>query len=309
MSVVRQEQLGWELCRCRCVQCHYLLGWLEACWLLSPSYHPALMSTEVGDKIKPKISSMEYKTSHDTTPYDKTSFSRVWSIKIAILFFGTSSKSYILWCSWGYCAVPTFLRVFPVSAPCLSSSFKSIYCSQKSIRLSEERCRFSGYGSVLPHFLLVSYASPPKEKKKDWPHWKVWVCASFFFFWWWWEGRGVTHLWKRMSASWTFSPWQPNQWSRSFTSSARHTKSIFMLDQITSLPVTTVHSDKPLSTPTLTLDIELKISSAFHKALSHVDSKSMSPSIPFLPYISYPLLPSPFQFLRLPPFHCSLSPP
>lgn len=182
MSVVRQEQLGWELCRCRCVQCHYLLGWLEACWLLSPSYHPALMSTEVGDKIKPKISSMEYKTSHDTTPYDKTFFSRVWSIKIAILFFGTSSKSYILWCSWGYCAVPTFLRVFPVSAPCLSSSFKSIYCSQKSIRLSEERCRFSGYGSVLPHFLLVSYASPPKEKKKDWPHWKVWVCASFFFF-------------------------------------------------------------------------------------------------------------------------------
>lgn len=44
-------------------------------------------------------------------------------------------------------------------------------------------------------------------------------------------------------------------------------------------------------------------------SLSHVDSKYMSPSIPLLPYVSYPLLPSPFQLLRLPPFHCSLSPP
>lgn len=36
-----------------------------------------------------------------------------------------------------YCAVPTFLRALPVSGPCLSSSFKSIYCWRKSIRLSE----------------------------------------------------------------------------------------------------------------------------------------------------------------------------
>lgn len=88
------------------------------------------------------------------------------ALKIAILFLGMALKSYILWCSRGYCAVPTFLRVFPVSAPCLSSSFKSIYCSQKSIRLSEERCRFWGYGSLLSHFLPLFLIHKKKNNKK-----------------------------------------------------------------------------------------------------------------------------------------------
>lgn len=90
------------------------------------------------------------------------------ALKIAILFLGMALKSYILWCSRGYCAVPTFLRVFPVSAPCLSSSFKSIYCSQKSIRLSEERCRFWGYGShcSLTFFLSSSYIRKKTTTKK-----------------------------------------------------------------------------------------------------------------------------------------------
>lgn len=48
---------------------------------------------------------------------------------------------------------PHFWDGSPVSTPCLSSSFKSIYCSHKSIRLSEERCRFKGHGSLLLHFL------------------------------------------------------------------------------------------------------------------------------------------------------------
>lgn len=78
-----------------------------------------------------------------------------------------SGKSYILWCSRGYCAVPIFLRVFPVSAPCLSSSFKSIYCSLKSIRLSEERCRFSGYGSLILHFLSLFLILMYRGKKKS----------------------------------------------------------------------------------------------------------------------------------------------
>lgn len=65
-------------------------------------------------------------------------FFHVRSIKIAILFFDRAVKSYTLWCSRGYCPVCTFLIVFPVSAPYLSSSFKSIYRSQKSIRLSEK---------------------------------------------------------------------------------------------------------------------------------------------------------------------------
>lgn len=92
------------------------------------------------------------------------------ALKIAILFLGMALKSYILWCSRGYCAVPTFLRVFPVSAPCLSSSFKSIYCSQKSIRLSEERCRFWGYGShcSLTFFLSSSYIRKTTTKKRKW---------------------------------------------------------------------------------------------------------------------------------------------
>lgn len=88
------------------------------------------------------------------------------ALKIAILFLGMALKSYILWCSRGYCAVPTFLRVFPVSAPCLSSSFKSIYCSQKSIRLSEERCRFWGYGSLLSHFLPLFLIHEKKTTTK-----------------------------------------------------------------------------------------------------------------------------------------------
>ena len=79
----------------------------------------------------------------------------------------------------GYCAVPTFLRVFPVSAPCLSSSFKSIYCSQKSIRLSEERCRFSGYGSQLSHFLPHTHTHTHTHTTVMA---KVPVCRFFFFF-------------------------------------------------------------------------------------------------------------------------------
>lgn len=124
------------------------------------------------------------------------------ALKIAILFLGMALKSYILWCSRGYCAVPTFLRVFPVSAPCLSSSFKSIYCSQKSIRLSEERCRFWGYGSLLSHFLPLFLIHEKKNKTKESESWAA--CVSFFFGWWQ-RGRGVTHHWKRAGASWTFS--------------------------------------------------------------------------------------------------------
>lgn len=124
------------------------------------------------------------------------------ALKIAILFLGMALKSYILWCSRGYCAVPTFLRVFPVSAPCLSSSFKSIYCSQKSIRLSEERCRFWGYGSLLSHFLplfLIHKKNNNKKKKV-----KAELPACPFFFGWWQRGRGVTHHWKRAGVSRTF---------------------------------------------------------------------------------------------------------
>lgn len=130
-------------------------------------------------------------------------FSMREALKIAILFLGMALKSYILWCSRGYCAVPTFLRVFPVSAPCLSSSFKSIYCSQKSIRLSEERCRFWGYGSLLSHFLplfLIHKKNNNKKKKV-----KAELPACPFFFGWWQRGRGVTHHWKRAGASRTFS--------------------------------------------------------------------------------------------------------
>lgn len=102
------------------------------------------------------------------------------ALKIAILFLGMALKSYILWCSRGYCAVPTFLRVFLVSAPCLSSSFKSIYCSQKSIRLSEERCRFWGYGSLLSHFLPLFLIHKKKNNnKKESESWAA--CVSFFF--------------------------------------------------------------------------------------------------------------------------------
>lgn len=131
-------------------------------------------------------------------------FFHVRGIKIAILFCGMAVKSYILWCSRGYCAAPTFLRVFPVSAPCLSSSFKSIYCSQKSIRLSEERCRIWGYGSVLFHFLplFLIHTHTHKEKKTVMP--TMPECLFFFFGWWQW-GRSVTHLWKRARASWAFS--------------------------------------------------------------------------------------------------------
>lgn len=135
-------------------------------------------------------------------------FFHVRGIKIAILFCGMAVKSYILWCSRGYCAAPTFLRVFPVSAPCLSSSFKSIYCSQKSIRLSEERCRIWGYGSVRFHFLplfLVHTHTHAQRKKKLWYPRCLSVYFFFFFFGWWQWGRSVTHLWKRARASWAFS--------------------------------------------------------------------------------------------------------
>lgn len=126
------------------------------------------------------------------------------ALKIAIVFLGMALKSYILWCSRGYCAVPTFLRVFPVSAPCLSSSFKSIYCSQKSIRLSEERCRFWGYGShcSLTFFLSSSYIRKKTTTKKKV---KAELPACPFFFGWWQRGRGVTHHWKRAGVSRTFS--------------------------------------------------------------------------------------------------------
>lgn len=102
------------------------------------------------------------------------------ALKIAILFLGMALKSYILWCSRGYCAVPTFLRVFPVSAPCLSSSFKSIYCSQKSIRLSEERCRFWGYGSLLSHFLPLFLIHKKKNNKKKKVKAELPACPFFF---------------------------------------------------------------------------------------------------------------------------------
>lgn len=107
-------------------------------------------------------------------------FFHVWSIKIAILFFDMAVKSYILWCSREYCAVPTFLRGFTVSIPYLSSSFKSIYCSQKSIRLSEERCRLWGCSSLLSHFP----SSPPqthiyKYRQRVKGLW--WPCVSVFW--------------------------------------------------------------------------------------------------------------------------------
>ena len=108
----------------------------------------------------------------------------------------------------GYCAVPTFLRVFPVSAPCLSSSFKSIYCSQKSIRLSEERCRFSGYGSQLSHFLPHTHTDTLVGKKNcDGQG----ACVSFFFFFFFFFLGGdseeeVSHIFgKRARASQAFS--------------------------------------------------------------------------------------------------------
>lgn len=111
-------------------------------------------------------------------------------------------KSDILRGSGGYCAVPTFLRVFPVSATCLPSSFKSIYCSQKSICLSEERCIFwyseDIAGGALTFSLSSSYTH--SEKKK--------VMFFVFFFGWWQWGRSVLHLphlRKRARARWDSS--------------------------------------------------------------------------------------------------------
>lgn len=134
------------------------------------------------------------------------------ALKIAILFLGMALKSYILWCSRGYCAVPTFLRVFPVSAPCLSSSFKSIYCSQKSIRLSEERCRFWGYGSLLSHFLPLFLIHEKKNKTKESESWAA--CVSFFF------GlvtarEGCHTSLEKSRGELNLFPGQPDQWSRS----------------------------------------------------------------------------------------------
>lgn len=134
------------------------------------------------------------------------------ALKIAILFLGMALKSYILWCSRGYCAVPTFLRVFPVSAPCLSSSFKSIYCSQKSIRLSEERCRFWGYGSLLSHFLPLFLIHEKKTTKKR--KWKL-SCLRVLFFWLVTAREGCHTSLEKSRGELNLFPGQPDQWSRS----------------------------------------------------------------------------------------------
>lgn len=181
-------------------------------------------------------------------------FFPVWGFKIAILFCGMAVKSYILWCSRGYCAVPTFLRVFPVSAPCLSSSFKSIYCSQKSIRLSEERCRIWGYGSVLFHFIpliLIHTHTGKKNCNANSNGVSVFFFSSFFF--WVVTVRKKCHTsLEKTKGKLSLFPGQPDQCMQALTSLAWHTESIFMLDQIASLSVTTPYSDKALSSPGLT---------------------------------------------------------
>lgn len=141
-------------------------------------------------------------------------FFHAWSIKNCHpVPWHLALKSYILWCSRGYCAVPTFLRVFPVSAPCLSSSFKSIYCSQKSIRLSEERCRFWGYGSLLSHFLPLFLIHKKKNNnKKESESWAA--CVSFFF--WLVTAREGCHTsLEKSRGEPNLFPGQPDQWNRS----------------------------------------------------------------------------------------------
>lgn len=204
----------------------------------------------------------------------------------------------------GYCAVPTFLRVFPVSAPCLSSSFKSIYCSQKSIRLSEERCRFWGYGSVLSHFLplfLINTHTHTQKKNCD----SRGACESVF---WVATVRKKCHTsLEKSKGKLSLFAGQPNQWTQAFTSSARHTKSIFMLDQITSLPVTTPRPDKAFS-PSSPHFLMLEILSVSLKAISLDNSIFFFPP---LPLFSSPLLSSPSSPLQSSslPSHCRLSPP
>lgn len=66
--------------------------------------------------------------------------SSIYAPSIRVATVAPKSHTYIFFshnAAVEYCAVPTFLRALPVSAPCLSSSFKSIYCWRKSIRLSE----------------------------------------------------------------------------------------------------------------------------------------------------------------------------
>lgn len=200
-------------------------------------------------------------------------FFHVWSIKIAILFFDMAVKSYILWCSREYCAVPTFLRVFPVSTPYLSSSFKSIYCSQKSIRLSEERCRLWGYGSLLSHFPpslphthICTYRQRQK-KKKNCDDQGACVCVFWVL-----TVRKKCHTsLKKSEGKLSLFPGQPNQWSRPFTSSElRHKKHFYARSN----HITLCHH------PTLGQSIfypqphflMLEIHSVSHKAVSPVNS-------------------------------------
>lgn len=66
---------------------------------------------------------------------------------------------------------------------------KSIYCSPKSILLSEERCRFWGYGSPLSHFLSL-FLTHTHHTNKQTVMAKVPVCL---FFW-------VSHILGRVQA-------------------------------------------------------------------------------------------------------------
>ena len=120
---------------------------------------------------------------------------------------------------------PHFWECSPVSAPCLSSSFKSIYCSQKSIRLSEGRCRFSGYGWALLCFL----PNTPTYKH-------LWCLRWLNAF----LGGEVT-VRKKFHASLKrkgIRAFSLDIQIDAFTSSYSQ-KSIFMLDQITSLIIAT----------------------------------------------------------------------
>ena len=207
----------------------------------------------------------------------------------------------------GYCAVPTFLRVFPVSAPCLSSSFKSIYCSQKSIRLSEERCRFSGYGSQLSHFLPHTHTDTLVGKKNcDGQGACVSFLFFFFFFFWVVTVRKKCHtsLEKEQGRAKPF-PWAAKSMDGGFHLLGQRHKKHFYAGSNHITPCHHPSLGQSFLLPPVSL-LNVGKFSLFFTKLSHQITLYSS-----LPLYSSPLLSSPPSLLQSSalPSHCRLSPP